>query len=250
MRRTLVTTLALVAAVGACTDDAPSPAEPVATTLAESRAPARLATYQVTITNLTAGQPFTPPVIATHSPRMKLWTRGRPASMEVQQIAENGNLPPMLDRLGASPLVHAFLVAEGPTAPPLLPGETLVREIEASRAARFLSVISMLICTNDGFTGVTHARLPEVVGRSRSWSVGGYDAGTEINTEDFADMVPPCAALTGVPSTDPGTGMTDPALAEGGVVRHHDGIAGIADLVPAIHGWQGPVARIEVTRVN
>jgi len=35
----------------------------------------------------------------------------------------------------------------------------------------------------------------------------------------------------------PGTGMSDPALAEGGVIHHHPGIQGGADLLPAIHGW-------------
>ena len=78
----------------------------------------------------------------------------------------------------------------------------------------------------------------------------GYDAGTEINTEDFADIVPPCQALTGVSSGEPGTGTSNPALAEGGVIRHHPGIQGIADLVPAIHGWSDPVSRVVVTRTQ
>ena len=42
----------------------------------------------------------------------------------------------------------------------------------------------------------------------------GYDAGTELNTEDFADIVPPCQGLIGVSSEDGGTGMSDPSLAE------------------------------------
>ena len=47
----------------------------------------------------------------------------------------------------------------------------------------------------------------------------------------------------------PGTGTSNPALAEGGVIAHHAGILGGADLVPAIHGWDvnAPVARITVT---
>jgi hypothetical protein len=44
--------------------------------------------------------------------------------------------------------------------------------------------------------------------------------------------------------------MSNPALAEGGVIHHHPGIAGVADLVPAIHGWTDPVAEITVERVG
>ncbi|MDQ4078414.1 MAG: spondin domain-containing protein [Chloroflexota bacterium] len=108
----------------------------------------------------------------------------------------------------------------------------------------------MLICTNNGFTGVDTLRLPQQVGETVTVQTDAYDAGTEINTEDFADIVPPCQALVGVSSGDSGTGMSNPALAEGGVIHHHEGIEGDDDLVPAIHGWTNPVAEITITRVN
>jgi hypothetical protein len=78
----------------------------------------------------------------------------------------------------------------------------------------------------------------------------GYDAGTERNTEDFADIVPPCQSLVGVSSGEAGTGTSDPALAEGAVIHHHPGIAGGADLLTAVHGWTDPVAEITVERVG
>ncbi|MFQ5553185.1 MAG: CHRD domain-containing protein, partial [Thermoplasmata archaeon] len=125
--------------------------------------------------------------------------------------------------------------------------------IIGSRGAKFLSVATMLICTNDGFTGLDALKLPKKVGDTVTAFTMGYDAGTEINTEDFADMVPPCPPLTGVTSTDPGTGTSDPALAEGGVIMHHPGIdgvgvGGLSDLSVGLHGWTDPVAKIEVTR--
>lgn len=103
---------------------------------------------------------------------------------------------------------------------------------------------------NDGFTGVAGGRLPKHVGDTETIETNAYDAGTELNTEDFADLVPPCPMLTGVESDEPGTGMSNPALAENGVIHAHEGILGIADLDPELHGWTDPVARIEVTRVN
>jgi hypothetical protein len=79
-----------------------------------------------------------------------------------------------------------------------------------------------------------------------------YDAGTEANTEDFADMVPPCQALIGGGSGVPGTGQSDPALAQNDVIRHHSGITGRMDLDPDVHGWDvnAPVARITVTATD
>jgi hypothetical protein len=50
----------------------------------------------------------------------------------------------------------------------------------------------MLICTNDGLTGVDSLRLP----RGRR-PVVDEPAGYEINTEAWADLVPPGAQLTG-----------------------------------------------------
>ncbi len=94
------------------------------------------------------------------------------------------------------------------------------------------------------------AQAPLKRGLPTTFTAAGYDAGTEINTEDFADLVPPCQSLIGVSSGEPGTGSSDPSLAEGGVIHRHAGIAGIADLVPSIHGWTNPVARITIERVR
>ena len=213
-------------------------------------AEAKSTTYIVTITNLTGGQPLTPPLIATHRPATDLFTVGEPASFELKEIAENGNLDPLLVALGNDKHVSDVVVAAAGDPPPLLPGQSVTVEITESHGAKFVSFASMLICTNDGFTGLDTVRLPEAVGQTIMLTADAYDAGTEINTEDFADIVPPCQALTGVSSEDPGTGMSDPALAEGGVIHHHEGIQGDADLVPAIHDWTNPVVMIEISRIE
>lgn len=215
-------------------------------------------TYEVTIGNLTSGQPLTPPAVATHRGEVDVFAVGTPASPGVQQIAENGNPAVLLDSLAGTPGVsEALVTTTGPLVPEGTPGsatfdDSVTFTITAGPGARFLSYVSMLICTNDGFTGVNRLKLPGAVGSSVSASTLGYDAGTEINTEDFADIVPPCQGLIGVTSGEPGTGTTNPALAEGGVIHHHEGIVGGADLLPPIHGWDvgEPVATIEVTRVS
>jgi hypothetical protein len=52
--------------------------------------------YEVTITDLTSGQPLTPPVVATHRGRHAILEIGQPASVGVREIAENGNSAPLL----------------------------------------------------------------------------------------------------------------------------------------------------------
>ncbi len=215
-----------------------------------------LRSYEVTITNLTAGQPLIPPVVATHGQPLSIFQIGEPASFELKEIAENGNNVPLLDLLGADSKVSTVLQA-GP--PPLVPSadpggtgfpDSVTFTIAANQGAKYLSFASMLICTNDGFTGLDSVHLPKSVGESVTVFTNGYDAGTELNTEDFADMVPPCQGLIGVSSGAAGTGVSDPTLAEGGVIGTHPGILGGVDLVPGTHGWMGSVTQVEIERTN
>ena len=235
MRRTLIT----IAAVAA-----------IAATALPAAAAAPEAEYRVTVYNLTDGQPFTPPLAVTHRPAVDLFEPGAPASMAIQEIAENGNLGPAVDLASGSRHVAGSIVADGGVTPPVvMPGGMRSFTLAASTGATRLSVVAMLVCTNDGFTGVDSIRLPSRVGDSTVRYASAYDAGTEVNTEAWADLVPPCAHLTGF-GDQGGTGTSNPALAEGGVIRMHPGITGSADLVPAVHGWTGPVAKVVVTRTR
>ncbi len=205
-----------------------------------------MSVYEVTITNRTMGQPLTPPALTTHSPSVHVFQVGQRASVGVQQIAENGNLAPLMAALMAGKNVDDVVKGSGP----VLPGQSVTLRITAYPGARRLSAVSMLVCTNDGFTGIDALRLPKFVGDWVSGNLAAYDAGTERNTEDFNDLVPPCPVMTGVTTTKPGTGMSNPALAEGGRIWMHPGVAGVSDLQPALHGWMGPVASIVVRRVE
>src|ERR687897_854321 len=166
----------------------------------------RAETFEVTFTDLTSGQPLTPAVAATHRGKNELFRVGRAASFGLKEIAENGNNAPMLSRLAADDDVFDFLEAPGgPLVPAGTPGDAMFGQsttftLTADRGARRLSLASMLICTNDGFTGVNSLSLPSEVGDSVTVETMAYDAGTEANTEEFADMVPPCQALIGVSS--------------------------------------------------
>lgn len=254
MRRILPLLLAPVVVVGAC-----DRSEPTAPTLSPdgvrarvdaAYSPAAAAEYRVTIENLTtSGQPLTPPLAVVHRKPLGLFSVGEPASFELKEIAENGNLAPMHERLSGEHHVADVEIALG-DPPPILPGASRTFWVRTERGAKYFSFVSMLICTNDGFTAVDGIRLPKAVGETVTVHTASYDAGTEQNTEDFANLVPPCQALGGVMSGDDGVGMSEPGLAENGVVHPHDGIQGIADLVPSIHGWTDPVARVVIERTD
>ena len=210
--------------------------------------------YEITLTNLTPTQWFTPPVVAVHSPHADVYSRGAPASFGVKEIAENGNIDPLVQSLTGAPGVFSVGVgvsSSGP--PPLAPGASTKLTLGGAGNDDRLSLVAMLICTNDGFAGIDSINMPNKVGRSRTGYARDFDAGTEINSEDLADIVPPCQGLNGVADDNgaPGTGASNPALAESGVIRAHRGVKEIADLTWEAHGWdtRSPVLKITVTRV-
>ncbi len=225
--------------------------------------------YEITVVNLSQGQPFSPPVIATHRGDGGVWKLGLPAIDGVVQIAENGNNGPLVAALterrlagelvdvgqGTSPLVPAGSpgagpLGDGPCADGC-PDRTTLRLYAPADDPR-LSWVSMLVCTNDGFTGVNSIELPTEIGEELVVEATGYETSTEENTEDLADIMPPCQGLIGVASASgaPGTAESNPDLAESGNVVPHRGVIGGAELDPAIHGWGDPVAKIIVTRIS
>ncbi len=208
--------------------------------------------YEVTIENLTPGQPFSPPVVATHRRSANLFRMGRLASPEIEAIAEDG------DASGAAALLRGWaqtadvvslgvpLTPNGSTAGGF--SDTITFEILARPGDR-LSLATMLICTNDGFAGLDRAKLPRH--GSRSFYAKGYDAGTEMNTELSQDIVDPCSGIGPAPLNGDPNGNED-ALVDSDPhmpIRRHAGIQGNGDLTEA-HDWDGPAAKVTVTRLG
>ena len=76
-------------------------------------------TYRVSMTNLTAGQPLTPVLFTTHRANVDVFTVGSSASFGLKEIAENGNLAPLAEALGATTCVRGL-----PGRHPDRPGRT------------------------------------------------------------------------------------------------------------------------------
>lgn len=208
--------------------------------------------YEVTIENMAEGQPLSPPVAATHRKTASLFQVGSLASAEVEAIAENGDASgaaALLSSLGQTSAVVSVGV-------PLTPAGTAVGDFTDSvtfeiwaRPGDRLSLATMLICSNDGITGLDRGQLP--YHGSTTTYLNAYDAGTEDNTELSADIVDPCSALGPHPLNDDPNGNENDAVDSNPhmAIAHHPGVAGDGDLTSA-HSWDGAVAKVTITRIS
>ncbi len=204
--------------------------------------------YQVTIENMTTGQVFSPGVIATHTKSASVWKVGSRASEGIRKIAEDGDETTAVSELSAAPGVFQAISTQGPInriggAAPFPRSRTYT--IGASANANRLSVAVMIICTNDGFTGLSGVKLPGGF-EPETHLVGAWDAGTEQNNERFSQIVDPCQAAGPVTAPPDGNGR----VATADVIAVHPNIQGVGDLSVRLHGWKFPVARITVQRMR
>ncbi len=219
---------------------------------AQESSAARTVTYEVTVTNITPGQPITPPLLVTHARDAGFFTVGHESSEQLRQLAENGDAEPLVQSMTGGEGIFDIVQGTVPLVPANDPGQTDLAHsetftISASGDHRYLSFASMLVCTNDGFAGIDSVRLPYY--HEKTVYAKAYDARTETNTEDFADMVPPCQDAIGVSSDDEGTGASNPEIAEDGVIIPHTGIMGDGDLT-STHMWSNPAVKIDIMRTG
>lgn len=192
--------------------------------------------YEVTITNLTRGQSFTPQLVVAHRRNSAIFELGKPASEALEILAEGGDTSPLTDEL-------ANVTTQATTIGGLLePGQTVSTVIRGNPGRDVLSLAAMLIPTNDTFVALNGVPLPRR--GVRTHMAPAYDAGTEENDQS-------CANIPG-PRCD-GEGF-NPAPGEGYVYignGFHDLSAdgGAEILGPLVYDWRNPVARVVVRRV-
>ncbi len=133
--------------------------------------------YQVSITNITHGQPVSPPIALLHSADFKLWQIGEAASDALEQMAEGGDGSALLALRSSNP--------QHQSDAPLPPGSSIEFSLTTTRGSfNRLSVVGMLVNTNDGFSGINAVELSKLnVGQSTVYYSHTYDAGTELNSE-------------------------------------------------------------------
>lgn len=208
--------------------------------------------FNVRIINLSNGVYYTPFLVAAHPAGTSIFTTGQPASANLQAMAEGGDISGLvtdLQGLGAT-------IAEDPAGGLLAPAsETNVDLNTDGTSNDVLSIVAMLLPTNDAFAGLNAVAIPTEPG-TYVFDVPAYDAGTEANDELITGGGAPGAA--GVPA-DPGglggTGGAGAAMADANTNVHiHRGTlgdldpnGGTSDLDSSVHRWLNPVIRVVIT---
>ena len=202
--------------------------------------------YEVSITNTTKGQSFTPQLVATHKKSLSLFTLGEPASDSLELLAEGGDTAPLTQDIQNS----TGQMGEVLTVPGLLaPGQTTVIEIMGNYKHHYLSLAAMLLPSNDTFVALSAIKLPRK--GSVSHFALAYDAGTEKNDQNCAHIPGPhCGGL--------GEAHSMPSDMDEGFVYIGNGFHDLGDmdaegniiLKPMMYDWNNPVALITIKRIK
>lgn len=209
--------------------------------------------FSVEVTNLTRGIYFTPLLVAAHPAENSLFTSGEAASTSLQAMAEGGDISGLVTDLeGLSATMD-----NDPAMGLLGPGASATADLNTDAAPdnTNLSVVAMMLPTNDGFIGLNSISVPTEPG-TYTYNVNAYDAGTEANDELAGSGAPGEAGFPVPPPIadtfgENGTGIM--AVSEDFVHIHRNVIGdtdengGVSDIDAVVHRWLNPVARVVIT---
>lgn len=219
------------------------------------------AVYTVQITNLTYAQPLAPAAVILHESGFYAFMEGQPATAGIEIMAEGGDPSMVIDEAMVS---TDFLDAQnsGDVLGPRSIGtiQTLVvPELDVDDLR--LTVTTMLINTNDAFTGLNAANVSDMaVGDTKTFMTITWDAGTEANTETADSMPGPAAGAAGGGGAAAGFDAVRDDLAD--VVRLHTGVTtnanandpsreGLAtSVLDEGHRFDNPTSRVVITRTR
>ncbi|MCH9638439.1 MAG: spondin domain-containing protein [Betaproteobacteria bacterium] len=206
------------------------------------------ADYRVEITNLTYQISFTPRIVIAHVP-VSFFSAGDDlndseggllngqVNNALKEIAESGSIDPMIGILEQEEIAPLVSFASGDGL--LAGGQKQTIDLMGVEGLSKISLFAMMLPTNDGFIALNNKDLPET--GSVSYHINGYDAGTETNTEDCADIPGPLCGGTGLSPNDTGERF----------VHIHRGIRGLgSEINAAVYDWKNPVAIVTITKTS
>ena len=215
-------------------------------------APAKATDFDVTITNLSNAIYFTPFLAVAHPDGTNLFATGQPASASLQAMAEGGDISGLeadVTALGATVVANPAGGLLGPT------GSTTFNMNTDGTSNDRLSIVAMLLPTNDAFAGLNAIEIPTEPG-TYTFNVNAYDAGTEANDEIVnGGGAPGTPGIPADPSGLSGTGGTGAAGPDAnpnvhihrGSLGDTDPTGGISDIDSRAHRWLNPIIRVTVT---
>jgi len=211
------------------------------------------ADFTVTITNTTHGSYFTPFLITAHTDSEHLFASGEAASVDLQTMAEGGDISGLEALMGGADADTSVNPAGGL----LGPGSSVSADLNTDASGNTtLSLVAMILPTNDGFVGLDALVIPQEPG-TYVYFLAAYDAGTEANDELLVGMAGGAPGTPGIPA-DPGghAGMNGAGVTNGednttvhvhrGVLGDADAFGGPSDLDSASHRWLNPVAKLVI----
>lgn len=195
-------------------------------------------TYEVSVTNLTNAQPLSPVAVILHN-EGALFELGSSASVALETLAESGDNSQVL----AESMVLAGASGDGVVMPGL--SQTVSVSLVDTQPM-MLSTATMLVNTNDAFTGINAMSLENMdVGESISMLTGSYDAGTESNSEIITTIPGPAAGGEGF-NTE--RDDVDFISMHSGVVSMDDGLT--QSVLTQAHRFDNPTVAISITRME
>ncbi len=226
----------MFALLAACSDndnDLPTPPTPPT-----PPAPAPVIySYEVTVTNLTNAQPLSPVAVVLHN-EGNLFNLGETASEALEVMAEGGDNSGLLE--------VSVALSAGSTEDPVMPGASATIEVMVEDTMPMhISLATMLVNTNDAFTGVNARSIADLeVGESISLVTSSYDAGTEANSEMMGTIPGPA---------DGGEGYNAERDDRQDVVTMHSGVVSVDDglstsVLTQAHKFDNPTMRVVITR--
>lgn len=241
--------LALVSLLAACSDGLFGGNPPQTSDVQPGSAvpsPQPVATFQVTISNLTNGQPMSPAAIIAHQTGFQVFEVGAPASVALEVLAEGGNNADLLAL--ADDNINVITTASG--AGPIPPGHSEVISFEFEE--RFLrnatfSVSTMLVNTNDAITGVNTINIEALeIGDSITRRGVAYDAGTEADDEMAIYIPGPAGGGEGFNAER--DDQVNAVTMHTGVVTQHDGL--VTSALNGQHKFDNPTIQVRIERIE
>lgn len=241
--------IALVATLAACSDQVngdnifggelgvtPPPPPP----------PPVISTFQVTVSNLTNAQPMSPVAVFTHGMGFRVFEIGAPASTALEVMAEGGDNADLIAEANNDAVVLTTVGGGGPIPPGQ--NEVLSFEIEENDLAdAYVTISTMLVNTNDAFTGVNGVALEGLtVGDVVSMRGVVYDAGTEADDEAAIYIPGPAGGGEGFNAAR--DDQVDAVTMHSGVVTMHDGLATSA--LTGQHKFDNPAIQVRIERIE
>lgn len=208
--------------------------------------PPAMVGFQATVTDITNGQPFSPTAIIVHQAEYSVFTIGSPATVGLETLAEGGDNAELIAEADADANVFATATGAGPI-PPGGNEAISIEFLESDLANAFLSVSTMLVNTNDAFTGVNGVSLADLaVGDSVTMRGVAYDAGTEANTELAGQIPGPAGGGEGFNADR--DDREDAVTMHPGVVTTEDGL--VTSALNGQHKFDNPVIQVRIERTE